>query len=256
MIDELSQRRLDRWEETKDLSDRSRTGRSRITTDEDDKLIMDLAKQDIGEGIITKQIQEELEDRAVKISRRAVENCLFEAGFDYSKPLSKPVLSPQHPHNRLISAKSMKTYDWNKIIVSDETTIRLNAVKKYFWQRPGGRKMVRTVEYLLKVNLWGCLSVKGFGRVVYFHHNLNSSFLRSKIYKTVILPTARTYFGRSRDWVLVEDNDPKHRSQVSIEWKEKHHVTTLPWSSQARMRTPLRTYGGYSKLKLPHENQK
>ncbi|CAF1354373.1 unnamed protein product, partial [Rotaria sordida] len=241
---------LDRWEETKDLNDRPRTGRSRIKTAEDDKLIVDLAEQDIDEGITTKQVQEELEDRGVNISRRTVENRLIEAGFNYSKPLSKPLLSPKHQRNRLIWAKSMKNYDWNKIIVSDETTIRLNAVKKYFWQRSGERKVILTVKYPLKVNIWGCLPVKGFGRVVCFHHNLNSSFLCSKIYKNALLPTARTHFGRGRDWVLVEDNDPKHRSRTSIEWEKKHHVTSLPWPSQSPDANPIENLWSLFKIKI------
>ena len=123
---------FNRWKETKDHSDRPRTERSRITTAEDDELIVDLAKQDVGQGITTKQIQEELEDRVVNTSRRTVENCLFEAGFNYSKPFSKSLLSPQYQRNRLNWAKSMKNYDWNKIIVSDETTVRLNAGKNIF----------------------------------------------------------------------------------------------------------------------------
>ena len=168
----------------------SRTGRSRIRRAEDDKLIVDLAEQDIDEGITTTQIQEELEDLGVNISRRTVENRLLEAGFDYSKPLSKPLLSPQHQRNRIIWAKSMENYDWNKIIVSDETTIRLDAVKKYCGQRSGGRTVIRTVKYLLKVNIWSRLSVEGFGRVVCFHHNLNSGFLCSKTCKNSPLPTA------------------------------------------------------------------
>ena len=87
----------------KTFSDRPRTGRSRIKIAEDDKLIMNLAEQDIDEGITTKQIQEELEDRGVNISRRTVENRLLEAKFNDSKPL----LSPQHQRNRLIWIKSM-----------------------------------------------------------------------------------------------------------------------------------------------------
>ena len=123
---------LNRWKETKDLSDRSRTETSRITTAEDDKLIVDLVEQNIDQGITINQIQEGLEDRGVNTSRHTVENCLLEAGFNYSKPFSKPLLSPQHQRNRLNWVKSMKNYAWNKIIVSDETTIRLNAVKNTF----------------------------------------------------------------------------------------------------------------------------
>ena len=45
-----------------------------------------------------------------------------------------------------------------------KTTIRLNVVRKYFWQWPGER----TVKYPLKVNVRDCLSVVAFGRIVLF----------------------------------------------------------------------------------------
>ena len=116
--------------------------------------------------------------------------------------------------------------------------------------------MIRTVQYLLKVNIWGCLLVKGFRRVICFHHNLNSSFLCSKIYTNTLLLTARTHFWRGRAWVLVEDNDLKHCSQMSIEWKESIMLQRFRGLLRVRIRIPLRTYGGYSKLKLPARKQK
>ena len=94
------------------------------------------------------------------------------------------------------------------------------------------------MKYPLKVNVWGCLSVVGFGRIVCFQHNLNSSFLCKKKYKYTLLTTARFHFGRHRDWVLVEGNDPKHRSNFSQEWKKNHHITTPPRPSQSPNANP------------------
>ncbi|CAF4351823.1 unnamed protein product [Rotaria sp. Silwood2] len=114
---------LHRWEETKDLSDRARQAISRITTAEDDQLIVDLVQQDVDEGITSKQIQQELQNQGVNASLRTVQHRLVEAGFKYSRILSKPLLSQQHQHDRLTWAQSMTSYDWNKIILTDETTI-------------------------------------------------------------------------------------------------------------------------------------
>lgn len=102
---------LDRRKETKDLSDRQRQGRSRVTTAEDDQLIVNLVQQDIDEGITSKQIQEELQKQGVNISRTTVQRRLGKAGFNYTKPLSKPLLSQKHQHYRLTWVKSMKNYN-------------------------------------------------------------------------------------------------------------------------------------------------
>ena len=150
----------------------------------------------------------------------------------------------------------MKNYDWNKIILSDQATIRLNAVKKYFWQRPDERKVVRTVKYRLKVNVWGCLSAIGFERIVCFHHNLNSSFLCNNIYKNALLPTDRIHFERRRDWVLVEDNDPKHKSSISTAWKQIHHVATLPWPCHSSDINPIENLCSLLKIKVANRKPK
>ncbi|CAF4098607.1 unnamed protein product [Rotaria sordida] len=84
---------LERWTETTDLSDRARQGRPRVTTAEDDQLIVDLVQQDVDEGITSKQVQQELQHQGVNVSLRTVQHRLVEAGFSYSRPLSKPLLS-------------------------------------------------------------------------------------------------------------------------------------------------------------------
>ncbi|CAF4696373.1 unnamed protein product, partial [Rotaria sp. Silwood2] len=170
--------------------------------------------------------------QGVNLSLRTVQHRLVEAEFKYSRPLSKPLLSQQHQHNRLTWAQPMTSYDWNKIILIDETTIRLNSIRKYFWPRPG------------------------FGRIVFFHHNLNSRFLCNEIYKNALLPTARIHFGRRRDWVVVLDKEPKHRSSISIEWKQHHHVTTLPWPSHSPDVNPIENLWSLLKIKIASQKPK
>jgi transposase len=123
---------LDRWKQTKDLTDRARQGRSRVTTAKDDQLIVNLVQQDEDEGITSKRIQQELQLQGVNASVRTVQRRLVEAGFRYSRPLSKPLLTEEHQRDRLKWARSMKNYDWDKVIISDEASIHLHAVRKFF----------------------------------------------------------------------------------------------------------------------------
>ena len=100
-----------RWKETKDLNDRPRKERSRVTTAAEDQLIVDLVPQDVDEGRTSQQIQQELQCVGANVSVRTVRNRLVETGFKYSSPLSKPLLSEQHQRYRLNWAQSMKNYD-------------------------------------------------------------------------------------------------------------------------------------------------
>ena len=71
-------------------------------------------------------------------------------GAKFSLPISKPLLTEKHRQKRLDGAHAAGDTDWNQIIFSDETTVRVNQLKRCVWNLPGKRKVFRTVkgEYL------------------------------------------------------------------------------------------------------------
>ena len=156
-------------------------------------------------------VKQELEKKKVFISNRTIRRRLHETGLRYMRSLSKPLLSEQHRQRRVQWARKMKNYDCNLVMASDETMIRLHTSRKFSWQRPGERRIARTMKFSLKVNVWSCFSEQGFGRTCCFTRDLNSEFLCSHIYRNVLLPSARHRFACS-PWFLLERNDPKHRS--------------------------------------------
>ncbi|CAF2059596.1 unnamed protein product [Rotaria magnacalcarata] len=70
--------------------------------------------------------------------------------------MSKLLLTEHHRQNRLRWAQHHKATDWNQMIFSDETTVRLNSAKGLVWNFPGNKKVVRTVKHPIKVNACGC----------------------------------------------------------------------------------------------------
>ncbi|CAF4832540.1 unnamed protein product, partial [Rotaria sp. Silwood2] len=211
---------LARWKEDKCLDDQPREGRRRITTEEEDDLIVETTF-DIEEPT-SKKVRDHVQNENVHVSERTVRRRLREAGLRYSSPLSKPLLSFKHQQDRLEWAQLVKNQNWCKVIATDETTFRLNTVRRMYWQLPGHRTIRRTVKFPLKVNAWGCMTSKGFGTIICFKENLKSLFLCNHLYQNGLLPTATHYFGRNKDWVLMEDKDPKHRSKLSRDWKVQH----------------------------------
>ena len=72
------------------------------------------------------------------------------------------------------------------MVVSDKTVFLVHEMRKYFWQRPGERKLCRTIKYPVKMNAWGRISNDGFDRIVYFKNDLTSSFLYNNIYRYAV----------------------------------------------------------------------
>jgi transposase len=222
---------LKRYRETGDVQEIERTGRPRKTSSVQDTMIVKVADQNAEES--SKVIARKLKRKKVSISDRTVRRRLNEAGLQSLAPTVKPLLTDRHRKGRSEWAKANKDRDWNQVIFTDETTIKLFRNKIRVWRRPGQRIVVRSVKHPVKVHVWGCLSAQGFGRIICFKQNLDAKFL-CKIYKTGLLPSAKLWFGsKNKEWLLQEDNDPKHRSKLASKWREVHEVQRLPWPSQS-----------------------
>ena len=153
---------LDRWKQSKDLTDSNCSGRARATTQKQDQRIISLAKEKT--FIIAQDISNKLNRQGVVVSGRTVRRHLNEAGARCNRPMSKPLLTERHRKNRLRWAQHNKATDWNQVIFSDE----MNSVKGLVWNFPEKKKVVRTVKHPIKVNVWGCFSSNGFGRIICF----------------------------------------------------------------------------------------
>ncbi|EFN75575.1 Transposable element Tcb2 transposase, partial [Harpegnathos saltator] len=52
------------------------------------------------------------------------------------------------------------------------------------------------------------------------------------------------------DWILQEDNDPKHRNKLCTERKKQSGIVTLDWPSQSPDTNPIENVWAYLKHKL------
>lgn len=64
------------------------------------------------------------------------------------------------------------------------------------------------------MHVWGYFSKQGFGTLHIFTDNLNAAKM-VKIYQKALLPSTQRWFIRKNEnWLLQEDNDPKHQSRL------------------------------------------
>ena len=239
---------VEKYHQNTDLTDEQKSGRPRSTTTRQDERIVMMAEKE--HSITSDEIQQKLEEKGVEISSRTVRRRLVEAGGKYSQEIPKPLLSEEHRSKRLQWAKRHRNFDWNRVIFTDESTFQLFQSNRKVWQFAGRRKVFRTVKHPPKVHVWGCFSSQGFGKLICFQQNLDAYFM-CNIYERGLLASAYEHFGEeSEDWILQEDNDPKHRSKIAREWKEEHGIIELPWPSMSPDQNPIENVWHLLKIKI------
>ena len=72
-----------------------------------------------------------------------------------------------------------------------------------------------------------------------------------QIYEPGLLRSAEKMFGANiKDWILQEDNAPKHRSHLCTSWKAENGIATLDWPSQSSDANTIENVWSVVKRKL------
>jgi len=188
--------------------------------------------------------------KGADISTRTIQRRLREAGGNFTNPLLKPLLTDAHQKQRLKWAKKHRKFDWSRVIFTDESTFYLNKPAGKTWNFPERKKVFRTVKHPAKMHVWGCFSLSGFGEIICFQKNLDAKFMCT-IYQKGLLPSAQSLFGdENPDWILQEDNDPKHRSKLAKEWKANNGIRELPWPSMSPDQNPIENVWRLMKINI------
>lgn len=208
----------------------------KLDEEEVDHLVALLEKK--REATLDELVQHEAQ-RGVEVSPTTLSRRLKERGYGKRRPMSKPLLTDAHKKARLAWARQHQRTNWNRVLFTDETTMKFWRPVRMVWRRRGEAVLHRTVKHPKKVHLWGCFSANGFGRIYMFEQNLNSQLLK-KIYNKALLPSAKNLFaGQTDHWSLQEDNDPKHRSALARQWREDHNIDRISWPSLSPDLNPI-----------------
>lgn len=213
-------RMLNKYRQTGTTNQIKGRGRKRLSTDAQDRMLVRACLRN--RKATSAQLKREWEESCgVKATSRTVRNRLVKNGLIARRPRKKPLLTKSMRKARLDWAKRHRHWssnDWAKVIFSDESKFNLHGTDGIeFVRRRTGEEfhpdcLHSTVKHPLGQMVWGCITAKGVGRLMFVKGTVNAevyiSILRSKL-----LPTIADMFGSSDECMFQDDSAPCHRAK-------------------------------------------
>lgn len=223
---------IQKYKEDENVSRKKGSGRNRKTTLEQDNDIVNEIKNN---NLLTAEnIKDNLAEKQINISTRTVINRLNELGFSYKKPLTKPFLTEIHKDKRLKWALDNVNTDWNKIGFSDESSIWIGLRGRKRWTNLKEEDFERVVKYPVKLHIWGYITGIGIKRIHIFE-----GIMDAFKYIEILTISFLDIFFQNSDLIFQDDNDPKHRSEDVINWKNAYNIKSLEWPSNSPDLNPI-----------------
>jgi transposase len=230
---------------TGNVDRRPKSGRPRLTTDKDDKVLIRLSKKN-PRASATDLNAEIRTNYGVQVSVDTVRRRQRDGGLHGRRPAKKPLMREKNRKARLAFAKKFRHWtpaQWAHVLWSDESKFNLfgsdgvQYVRRPTGQRMNYRYMLPTVKHGGgNVMVWGCFSRTCLGPLHQVVGIMDQVMYR-EIIEDVMLPHAKKKMGRG--WIFQQDNDPKHTSRSVKAAMDKKKIHLLEWPSQSPDLNPI-----------------
>lgn len=239
---------VEQYKRENNVNDQPNVKPNRATTSKEDQRIAKVFEQN--PGLSLRQGAERLRRSKINVSRETLRKRLRKMSLKYRSTMKKPLLTQEHIEKRMQWATENLTTDWNSVIYTDESSFWLSNPLTRAWCRANKRPVVRTIKHPQKVHVYGAFCSKGFGKLTVFTGILNKERM-CQLYKSTLLPTAKKYYGNDNSkWLLLEDNDPKHKSGLCNAWKDKNGIEQMNWPPQSPDCNPIENVWALLKARL------
>jgi transposase len=214
------------------VDDEPRSGRKRKTTAEEDEAIVDEAKET--KFTTPRRIKRKLH---LDVSSRTIDRRLIEVGLFGRVARHKHPFTDEEKRKRLAFAEGYKNWtlaQWMTVLFADEKNFFGEGFEgQVFVRRPKGEALnpdycVDYDPHPVKVSVWGCFCGKGLGYCYIFNENMDAKLLQG-ILGTHLIESAELHFDveHAEPWWLLQDNDPKHKSNLVRTWLFNNGIQCL-----------------------------
>lgn len=246
------------YERGESLEDKKKSGRKRKATPQIVSRIVWSLRDDPSKS--SKQLKTEVNmglGANERISDRTVRRIALLQGLPSRRPAFKIPLTPQQMAKRLDFAKRHESRDmrfWGHVIFSDETLIELTPQdRRQRVRRPLNKRFYpkylacRPKEKGLAIMFWGCICLKGQGRLFRINGALNGEGY-ARILGDCIPDIIEKH--NIRYPVFQEDNAPIHRSNIANRRKEELGLELLEWPPYSPDLSPIEGIWSYLKDRI------
>lgn len=227
------------------LKNRPRQSRRRVTTDEQDRYLAQIARRNPTSSIpeLKRQL---VQATGVGVSLETVRKRLRARNLFSRRQLRVPELSRENKINRLnwcLEHQNWTIEDWQNVLFSDETRIGLRSDDRRIrvLRGPGRQARLQTARSVPKykggtVMFWGSIMIGDKTPLV----PLRQSLTGPRYVDLVLEPIVRLWRGAVGDnFVFMHDNAPPHTSRVATEFLEREAVTVLEWPASSPDLNPI-----------------
>lgn len=217
----LVSRHLRLHAETGSYAAKKRTGRSRITSAQTDRMIYRKVVNNprITSNSIVAELPEENAVSARTVRRRLYKDLKLKS----FRSAPKPKLSLKNIQDRLAFCRRYRHWtanDWSQVMFSDESTIRQFSVRLPNVRRPPGeryniRYTSSTVKHSPSVMVWGCIAAEGRGGLWFSAPNTT---VKATTYLSILQDKLPVFMPLRNCTVFQHDGAPVHTARIVKNW--------------------------------------
>lgn len=235
-----------RYQETGQYTRRPGQGRSRCTTNADDRYIRLMALRNRRGTATRLQIQFQL-TTGQRVSTQTIRNRLHNDTMNARRPATGPVLTRAHRIRRREFSEDHLNWglrDWEPVLFTDESRFHLSSCDRRtrVWRRPGERYADFNIMEWDRfgggsVMVWGGICLRGRTDLYVFDRGTLTA-LRYR--DDILAPIVRPFAGAiGVDFILMQDNARPHTARIAMDYLNQEGIEVMDWPARSPDLNPI-----------------